>query len=126
MAYSFGAMFRGDGQDPAVAYFTNERGSFAIKPGAEKELWRDVGPLALLRKEDYEKSKGKVRYSRPAIVDQYLQLQRDGYVGSSERLEIAVYGMRTDQMKVFEWQCESAAVEGGGQSRAASATQCIE
>jgi CRISPR system Cascade subunit CasA len=129
MAYSFGAMFRGDWQDPAVAYFTNERGSFAIKPSAERELWRDVGPLALLRKEDYEKSKGKVRYSRPAIVDQYLQLQRDGYVGSSDRLEIAVYGMRTDQMKVFEWQCERLALPANVASnpRAASTTQyCIE
>lgn len=129
MAYGFGAMFRGDWQDPAVAYFTNERGSFAIKPGAEREVWRDVGPLVLLRKEDYEKSKGKVRYSRPAIVDQYLQLQRDGYVGSSDRLEISVYGMRTDQMKVFEWQCERLALPAkvADNPRAASTAQyCIE
>ncbi len=96
--------------DPSVAYKLDIKGPLVVRPQEGKQVWRDVGPLALLREQDVGKGDERTHYVRPAVVEQYVQLYQDlssrGLVPDSLRLTL--YGMRTDlKMKVFEWQRES-------------------
>ncbi|EQD25807.1 CRISPR-associated protein Cse1, partial [mine drainage metagenome] len=92
--------------DPHVAYRTGEKGRLPMRPREDRQIWRDTGPLLLLREGDYTSDRGHVRFSRPVIVDQLRLLQRERYLSPSHRETFEVYGMRSDKAKVFEWQYE--------------------
>jgi CRISPR system Cascade subunit CasA len=64
-----------------------------------RPLWRDAGPLFLLRTETAGSGEGKIAFQRPDVVHNAFSA-----VGEAESLPIKAYGMRTDgKMKVFEW-----------------------
>lgn len=89
--------------DPNAAYrLGDERTIMRLREG--REVWRDTGPLALLRGD------GKT-HQRPAIISQISALSQDNYFDATQTLDMAIYGMRTDmKMKVFEWQRERLSV----------------
>jgi CRISPR system Cascade subunit CasA len=94
-------------RDPNVSYRINEKGRLPLRPQEGREVWRDTGPLALLQEGDYESRERKVRFERPAIVDQFGQLIEQEILNPDKTLDLQVFGMRTDlKMKVFEWQRE--------------------
>lgn len=114
MIFSFGLKAAGGWTDPQVAYRITDKGPSPLRPSEDRELWRDIGPLMLLRKEDYESDNGKVRFSRPVIVEQYMQLKRGRMVPAGIGETIEIYGMRTDgKMKIFEWQYERLSLPPG-------------
>lgn len=79
-----------------------------MRPQDGKEIWRDTGPLALLREGTYESPKAKVRFARPSLVDQFERLVLNDCIPRDTPLSLNIYGMRTDmKMKVFEWQKET-------------------
>lgn len=89
--------------DPHVAYTLDaRRGPLPLRPRADRQLWRDYGPLFL--REDREQ--GKDMYSRPVIVRQLQQLKSAELVANDVAELFEVYGMRVDKAKVFEWQHE--------------------
>lgn len=95
-------------KDPNVAYVYSAKGRSALRPQENRELWRDTGPLLLLRREEHGAGENKVAFDRPSVVDQFRRL-RDVYdLFARRRFDwVEVYGFRTDgKMKVFEWQCE--------------------
>jgi len=91
--------------DPNVPYRIGEKDRTVLRLQEERPLWRDAGPLALLRQETYQSPAGqKFRFERPMIVSQFAELQRQKWLPIDE-LRLTIYGMRTDlKMKVFEWQ----------------------
>ena len=94
--------------DPNVAYRIADKVK-PLRPREGHQLWRDTGPLALLRERDYEVERGrtKVRFERPALVTQFAELVRQGILTDRAELRLVAYAMRTDlKMKVFEWQRE--------------------
>ena len=95
--------------DPNVAYRLADKAR-PLRPREQHELWRDTGPLALLRSSEYEVEHGgaKIRFERPLVVTQSAELAQQGVLPGSAELRLVIYGMRTDlKMKVFEWQRES-------------------
>lgn len=108
VVYGPGFKFAGDVQwtDPNAAYRTTDQGRFPLRPQEERELWRDTGPLLLLRDKDYAGDKGKVSFSRPLVVEQFDRLKVERKIPKDSRIEVEVYGMRADKAKVFEWQHE--------------------
>jgi CRISPR system Cascade subunit CasA len=97
-------------RDPNAAYRTDDaKGTTIIRTREGKEIWRDMGPIALLR----ETQKGgpsdrKWKYDRPRVLDQIEELP-----DKEKEVRLAVYAMRTDlKMKVFEWQREELFVPG--------------
>jgi len=119
-----GFMFRGGARgwtDPAVAYRMTDNGRSPIRPEEDRELWRDTGPLLLLRQEDHSGEKGRVAFTRPLIAEQFRWMKERGYLSPAileDRFD--VYGMRTDKCKVFEWYHERLALDPrvGSQPRA--------
>lgn len=100
--------------DPNVPYQLGKEGMLARRPQEGREVWRDIGPLALLRQADYESEKGKVRFERPAVVTQFAALSDERALPRESRIALTLYGMRTDmKMKVFEWQRETLALPPG-------------
>jgi len=96
--------------DPSVPYKITEKGPLVMRPQDGKEIWRDTGPLALLREGIYKSAKGNVGFNRPSLVDQFERLVVDNCI-SLKSLSLSAYGMRTDmKMKVFEWQKEDLCV----------------
>jgi CRISPR system Cascade subunit CasA len=96
--------------DPNVAYRLDADSAKVLRPQEGKQIWRDVGPLALLHDEAHGQGNEKVKYARPRIVDQYADLYTDRFTKAlvPESLCFTLYGMRTDlKMKVFEWQREN-------------------
>jgi len=96
--------------DPNVAYEIGADRTRPLRPREGRQLWQDTGPLALLRQQDYESARRRVklRYERPALVGQFAELVRGGHLGRRAELRLVVYGMRTDlKKKVFEWHRES-------------------
>jgi hypothetical protein len=108
MIYNSGLMYTGGWTDPQVAYRETEKGRVPLRPEEDRELWRDTGPLLLLRKGDYVTEDRTVRYSRPLVVEQFRILRREFDGLPSDTPEgVEVYGIRTDKrMKVFEWRFE--------------------
>lgn len=105
--FGFGLKATGGWTDPQVAYRFTDKGAFPLRPQEDRELWRDIGPLMLLRKEDHRGDDGEVRYERPVAVDQLRQLKQARMVAADYPETIEVYGIRTDgKMKIFEWQHE--------------------
>lgn len=104
--YGPGAKYDGvNWTDPQVAYKTTEKGRMSIRPQEGRALWRDAGALFLLRQGDYSGDKGKVRFARPAVVDQLRVLRNEwDWTPASASLIFEAYGMRVDKAKVFEWQ----------------------
>lgn len=112
----FGFGFKAVGQwtDPQVSYRTTDTGRFPLRPQENRELWRDIGPLMLLRKEDYQGEQGQVRFERPAVVEQLRQLRQEQVLPRSYPEAVQVYGLRTDgKMKIYEWQRERLALPPG-------------
>ena len=96
--------------DPNVAYKLDAKGPMVLRPQEGKQVWRDVGPLALLKDSVSGTGDERVQFTRPRLVDQYAELCRDEITKSlvPRNLCLTLYGMRTDlKMKIFEWQRES-------------------
>jgi CRISPR system Cascade subunit CasA len=105
----FGAGF--EWTDPNVPYRIGKDERKVLRPREGKAVWRDIGPIALLRERDYQSANGKVRFDRPTIVNQFAKLLERRTVDKSLALDLVVYGMRTDlKMKVFEWRRENLSV----------------
>ena len=93
--------------DPQAPYRFTPKGPAPLRPREERPIWRDTGPVALLRKGEYVSDKGKVQFERPLVATQYRLLQQEGAISSEAPLEIDCFGIRTDgNMKIFEWQTE--------------------
>jgi len=100
-----GHKFGGQDQwlDPHVAYIHDDkRGTLPLRPRADRPLWRDYGPLFLLR---HAQGSGH-RSSRPLIVTQLARLKEERIIPRETAEQFEVYGMRVDKAKVFEWQYE--------------------
>jgi CRISPR system Cascade subunit CasA len=89
--------------DPNVAYEITSKGINPITPREEREVWRDYGPFLLLKDEEFQTMYGKKKYQRPFIVDQFFALQSGRFI-NKRPLKIEIFGLRTRQAKVFEWQ----------------------
>lgn len=112
--------------DPNAAYrLGDERTVMRLREG--REVWRDTGPLALLR------GGNEKTHQRPAIISQIGELGQQNLFDTSQTLDMAIYGLRTDmKMKVFEWQRERLSVplnllwEDLGQTEAQNAMNLAE
>ena len=91
--------------DPHVPYRVSAEKVTVLRPQEERPLWRDAGPLGLLRQADYQAPAGqKFRFDRPAIVSQFADMIRRKELPPEQELRLNIYAMRTDlKMKVFEW-----------------------
>ncbi len=102
------AVENADWTDHQVAYQISDDGKRPLRPREGQQLWRDVGPLLLLREEDYTSPNGKVRFERPLVASQFVRLQETAALSRERPLLAECYGIRTDgKMKIFEWQRES-------------------
>jgi CRISPR system Cascade subunit CasA len=107
MRFAAGASCDFDWQDPSVPYRIAENGSFVLRPRDDREVWRDIGPLALLRACDFTSRDGNVRYARPRVVDQLAELVASDSIRPGSGYSLTAYGIRTDmKMKVYEWRRE--------------------
>lgn len=91
--------------DPHVPYRVTADKVTVLRPQENRPLWRDAGPLALLRQADYQAPAGqKFRFDRPAIVSQFAAMIQRHELPPEQELRLDIYAMRTDlKMKVFEW-----------------------
>jgi len=101
-------------EDPNCAYRFDEQEADPtkvrkiVRPRPGREVWRDTGPLALLREGVHGGEGQRMRFQRPRVLDQL------SYLGGAAGFGLTVYGMRTDlKMKVFEWQRERLDAPGG-------------
>ncbi|MDX2007844.1 MAG: type I-E CRISPR-associated protein Cse1/CasA [Meiothermus sp.] len=85
--------------DPNVAYQRMDEGLNAVRMREERELWRDTSALALIQD-------GEQMFQRPRVVDQFVELSRDGLTGG-ESLSLNLYGFRTQDAKYCEWQYDT-------------------
>ncbi|MHB1457239.1 MAG: type I-E CRISPR-associated protein Cse1/CasA [Armatimonadota bacterium] len=110
MRYGGGASCGFTWMDPSVSYKKTSAGSSAIRPQANKEIWRDTAALSLMH-DDAELINNEVRFSRPLSIEQYQQLTKDLHICRDNSLSLTIYGMRTDmKTKVFEWRKEMLSV----------------
>lgn len=94
--------------DPNAGYVFRSDDIGILRPQEDRAVWRDTGPLLLLRQADYSSEDGKIRFERPAVVTQFVTMLRDRRIQRSDLKDVVAYGMRTDmKMKVFEWQRET-------------------
>lgn len=91
--------------DPHVPYRVAADKVTVLRPQEERPLWRDAGPLAMLRAGDYQSQSGsKFRFERPSVISQFADMRRRDELPKEQALCLTVYGVRTDlQAKVFEW-----------------------
>ena len=116
MIYGPGLKFGGGDNtwtDPQVAYSETEKGRLPLRPREEREPWRDTGPLLLLRKADYSGPKGRIRFERPLVVDQFRRMKLRRYIPWTGPERFELYGVRADKAKVFEWRCERLSLPPG-------------
>ncbi len=100
-APGFGAGF--EWIDPNCAFRIAEE-RLILRPRDKREVWRDTGPLALLRQKSWQSKNGKVAFERPAIITQLGELISERILSPDHPLSLAVYAVRTDlKMKTFEW-----------------------
>jgi CRISPR system Cascade subunit CasA len=97
--------------DPNVAYRHAKEGVFPLRPREGREVWRDLGALAMARAPQGSPRTGDGFFERPRVVEQYARLIAGPFSDHEEEFdgefELQVYGMRTDlKTKVFEWQTE--------------------
>jgi len=93
--------------DPNAAYKLSSDAVKIVRPQEERPVWRDTGPLLLLRKGDYQSGNGKLRFERPAVLTQFVESLRNGWRRRDDLIDAVAYGLRTDlNMKFFEWQRE--------------------
>ena len=89
-------------RDPHLAYRTRKDQESPVRPSEGRQIWRDIGPLALLR---HSEDTGRdVLYERPAVVSQFAQFVRQRILPADTPLRLAIYGIRTKDAKVLEWQ----------------------
>ena len=101
----------GEWADSQVAYRIDDKGRTPIRPYEDREVWRDIGPIALLQRDDYVSEKGKVHFERPAVVQQYIELSEKRLFKGNSEIPIEVYCLRTDlKAKLFEWSLETLQV----------------
>jgi len=105
MVYDPAWKMKGEWTDPNVAYMFRGKKRDPLRPQKDRELWRDYGPLMLLRKDTYMSSK-KVMYEKPAVVAQAEIIRKESPDAKKTPLVVEVYGLRTRQKKIFEWQHE--------------------
>ena len=85
--------------DASLSYRYDDQGSKPVRMKENRPLWRDAGPLLLLKEDQHGQHGRKVAFQRPDVVEQAFEMQTTG-----DRMLIQAYGMRTDmKMKVFEW-----------------------
>jgi CRISPR system Cascade subunit CasA len=90
--------------DPNCAYRIDKE-RLILRPREGREVWRDTGPLILLRKTV------NGTHERPPVISQLAELTKSNESLKLRPLEVAIYGLRTDmKMKVFEWQRERLSV----------------
>ncbi len=93
--------------DPAVPYKISDK-HIPLRPQEGRELWRDLGPIALLKKNSYTSENGKIQFDRPLLINQLADFAAYGQIQSLGTVRLVAYGMRTDmKMKIFEWQRET-------------------
>ncbi|MFW9879085.1 MAG: type I-E CRISPR-associated protein Cse1/CasA [Candidatus Thorarchaeota archaeon] len=97
--YQPGLKWRGDWRDPHVAYSYGKT-IISIRPQKGREIWRDTGPLALLKR----KESNNIKFDRPVIVTQFKTLQEKLILEEEKSLDLQVYGIRAKQKKIYEWQ----------------------
>ena len=104
-APGFGAGF--EWVDPNCAFRIGDQ-RLILRPREGREVWRDSGPLALLREKSWQSKNGKVAFERPAVMTQLGELISDHVLPVDHELKLAVYAVRTDlKMKSFEWVRET-------------------
>lgn len=94
--------------DPNAAYRTADK-RLPLKPLPGREVWRDTGPLALLKQKPLENKK-EVIFERPAIISQISELVKATYLEPEGEFRIALYGLRCEEANIFEWQRENLSV----------------
>ena len=100
--------------DPNAGYVFRSDDVGIMRPQEDRAVWRDTGPLLLLRQADYSSEDGKIRFERPAVVTQFVAMLKNRAMQRSDLNDVVVYGMRTDmKMKVFEWQRETLSLPQG-------------
>lgn len=83
--------------DPNLAYRYDNDSAIPVRMREGRPLWRDAGPVALLKRGAYRTPQGNSEFRRPDVVEDAFQIVESA-------LRIRIYGMRTDlKMKVFEW-----------------------
>jgi len=97
-------------RDPAVGYRLTKKGVYPIRPQADQEIWRDVGPLALLTASRHPANDG-ILYDRPRLVSQFAELQARDIIDRDQAMVLDCCSLRTDgKMKIFEWIADRLAV----------------
>jgi CRISPR system Cascade subunit CasA len=100
-APGFGAGF--EWIDPNCAFRIGEE-RLILRPRENREVWRDTGPLVLLREKSWQSKNGKISFERPAIITQLGELISERILSPDHEMTLAVYAVRTDlKMKTFEW-----------------------
>lgn len=90
-------------QDPNVAYtFDEKKGRSKVMPREGYQAWRNLAVFALAQQSNTEAK-------RPMVMQQLRQLSQDR--SELRRMELECYGMRTDNMKIFEWHCETLKID---------------
>ena len=89
--------------DPNCAFRIADQ-RLILRPREGREVWRDTGPLALLREQSWQSKNGKIAYERPAVMTQLGELIVERVLPADHELKLAIYAVRTDlKMKSFEW-----------------------
>jgi len=100
----------GKWRDPNISYRISKDGPFALRPQEGREIWRDTGPLLLLREGSYTSPNGKFKFDKPRVVQQFSYLKNSKTIAPDQKLKVDLYTLRTDQAKIFEWQQEKLAL----------------
>ncbi len=87
--------------DPNSAYTISKKGKLPVCLKADKEIWRDVGPMMFISNEEENET-----YVRPRVVNQFAKFRHYNSEKKSSDIKLTIYGVRYDKAKVFEWQKE--------------------
>lgn len=99
MKFKKGDSTRMEWRDPNLAYRYDKGKVTPFRMRGNRPVWRDAGPLLLMREEVRGSGEEKVVFRRPDVVEQAFEI-----AGKDNELTINIYGMRTDmKMKIFEW-----------------------